>query len=139
VPIFFVHKVTTVQSSEKWRVANHGRSPTFPGTGWANTEFRIFEFRDSVDDDDLYGTKHGGDNASIVETVESRKRRGRPGEPPSRDLQKAFFQQAMAGWENQLIEDAQREAQAVQEAAEAVADGVDGENVVTEEVEVATS
>ncbi|KMP01098.1 hypothetical protein CIHG_01389 [Coccidioides immitis H538.4] len=79
-------------------------SPVWPGTGWANTEFRTYEFTAVIHDDDLYGHKIDGDNASIMETIDSRKRRGRAEAPAPRDLQKQFFVQAMRGWENQLIQ-----------------------------------
>ncbi|KAL1960115.1 hypothetical protein VTO42DRAFT_287 [Malbranchea cinnamomea] len=82
-------------------------STLYEGTGWANTEFRTYEFRDSVDDDDLFGNEVGGDNASIVETSDSRKRRGVSGEAPSRELQKQFFVQAITGWENQMLQNMQ--------------------------------
>ncbi|OJD09453.1 hypothetical protein ACJ73_10301 [Blastomyces percursus] len=105
-------------------------SPTYPGTGWRNTEYRTYTFADSVDQDDLCGRPVDGDNASIVETRESRTRRGRPAEAPSRDLQKEFYVQAMTGWENQILEFAK------QEAAKKVVTAVDieekaGEKVVT--------
>ncbi|KAM5436470.1 hypothetical protein MferCBS31731_005748 [Microsporum ferrugineum] len=86
--------------SEDWQ-----DSILYQGTGWANTEFRTFEFTDSTDTDDLYGNKIDGDNASIRETVDSRKRRGKAAaEPPSREMQKQFFVQAITGWENQAAQ-----------------------------------
>ncbi|EFQ96778.1 phosphoglycerate mutase [Nannizzia gypsea CBS 118893] len=87
------------------KYANGRPSPKWPGTGWANTEFRTFHFTDSADTDDLYGIKIDGDNASIRESVDSRKRRGKTvAEPPSREMQKQFFHQAMTGWETQTAE-----------------------------------
>ncbi|KAK2735014.1 hypothetical protein FQN57_001390 [Myotisia sp. PD_48] len=82
-------------------------STLYQGTGWANTEFRTYHFTDAVHDDDLLGNKHGVDNASVVETMDSRKRRGgtsNPPPPPPREMQKEFFTQAMAGWENQILQ-----------------------------------
>lgn len=96
-------KVTELKPSAS-NYTNVRPSPTYPGTGWANTEFRTYEFTDSVDDDDLYGRKIGGDNASILETSDSRKRRGQSGDAPPRSLQKQFFAQAMTGWENQQLQ-----------------------------------
>ncbi|OAX82876.1 hypothetical protein ACJ72_02773 [Emergomyces africanus] len=85
-------------------------SMLYQGTGWRNTEYRTYTFSDSVDQDDLYGGLVDGDNASIIETPESRTRRGRSAEAPSRDLQKQFFVQAMTGWENQILEFARQGA-----------------------------
>lgn len=98
------NKVTKKQPSPN-NYANGRPSPKWPGTGWANTEFRTFHFTDSADTDDLYGNKIDGDNASIRETPDSRKRRGKTvAEPPSREMQKEFFLQAIAGWETQAAE-----------------------------------
>ncbi|QSS57683.1 phosphoglycerate mutase [Histoplasma capsulatum var. duboisii H88] len=85
-------------------------STLYQGTGWRNTEYRTFTFTSSADRDDLYGRPVDSDNASLVETCESRTRRGIAAEAPSRDLQKEFFVQAMTGWENQLLEFARQEA-----------------------------
>ncbi|KKZ66916.1 hypothetical protein EMCG_07412 [[Emmonsia] crescens] len=85
-------------------------STLYQGTGWHNTEYRTYTFTESADQDDLYGCPVDGDNASILETRESRTRRGRSAEVPSRDLQKQFFVQAMTGWENQILEFAKQEA-----------------------------
>ncbi len=41
------------------------------GTGWANTEFRSYKFKDE-----------NGDNASMIETVNSRERRRGWEKPP---------------------------------------------------------
>ncbi|EEP76259.1 conserved hypothetical protein [Uncinocarpus reesii 1704] len=108
---FFVrstYKVTKKKPSPN-NYTNVRPSPVWPGTGWANTEFRTYEFTSTIHDDDLYGHKIDGDNASIMETVDSRKRRGRAGEPAPRELQKQFFIQAMTGWENQIIQNAAKE------------------------------
>ncbi|PGH14303.1 hypothetical protein AJ79_03125 [Helicocarpus griseus UAMH5409] len=86
-------------------------SPTYPGTGWRNTEYRTFAFTDTVDEEDFYGHRTDSDNASIVETAESRTRRGKPAEGPSRAQQKQFFLQALKGWENQMVEFARLEAE----------------------------
>ncbi|KAK2794036.1 hypothetical protein FQN51_000945 [Onygenales sp. PD_10] len=102
-------------------------STLYTGTGWRNTEFRTYTFSDSIDSDDLYSRPVEGDNATIVETVESRTRRGREGEPPSRDSQKEFFVQAMRGWEDQLVGAAKKEAEKEK------LDLVDGEKVVAQD------
>ena len=137
IPFFATYKVTKKKPSPN-NYTNVRPSPTYPGTGWANTEFRTYEFRDSIDDDDLYGVKHGGDNASIVETVDSRKRRGRDGEPPSREQQKQFFVQAMTGWENQLLQNEQKEQHEVVQEKEPIDVSADGKAVISEEREVTT-
>ncbi|EGE06813.1 phosphoglycerate mutase [Trichophyton equinum CBS 127.97] len=99
-----LYQVTKKQPSPN-NYANGRPSPKWPGTGWANTEFRTFHFTDSADTDDLYGNKIDGDNASIRETADSRKRRGKTvAEPPSREMQKEFFLQAITGWETQTAE-----------------------------------
>ncbi|KAF3484348.1 uncharacterized protein GIQ15_03672 [Arthroderma uncinatum] len=99
-----LYQVTKKKPSPK-NYTNVRPSPTYPGTGWANTEFRTYEFTDTVDEDDLYGNKVGLDNATIRETIDSRKRRGKSVlEPPTRDMQKQFFVQAMTGWENQVAQ-----------------------------------
>ncbi|EEH47547.2 uncharacterized protein PADG_03631 [Paracoccidioides brasiliensis Pb18] len=84
-------------------------SPTYPGTGWRNTEYRTYTFSDLVHQDDLYGRPLGGDNATIQETPESRLRRGKSPEVPPRALRKQFFIQAMKGWENQVLDWAKQE------------------------------
>ncbi|KAF3898386.1 Phosphoglycerate mutase [Trichophyton interdigitale] len=99
-----LYQVTKKQPSPN-NYANGRPSPKWPGTGWANTEFRTFHFTDSADTDDLYGNKIDGDNASIRETADSKKRRGKTvAEPPSREMQKEFFLQAITGWETQTAE-----------------------------------
>lgn len=125
-----VYKVTTRKPSRR-KYANGHPSPAWPGTGWANTEFRTYTFTDSVDDDDLYGRKIDSDNASILETAESRKRRGKSGEPVPRELQKQFFVQAMTGWENQVLHLLEKEA-----AKRTLEVTTDNEKITAEEAEV---
>ncbi|PGH19262.1 hypothetical protein AJ80_04128 [Polytolypa hystricis UAMH7299] len=110
-------------------------SPTYPGTGWSNTEFRTFEFSTTIDKDDLYGRPIEGDNSSMQETLESRKRRGKTGEQASREVQKQLFVQAMSGWENQFMTLLEKEAK-----KETVIEKVNGEEMekveVKEEIQV---
>ena len=80
--------------------ANFRPTPIHPGTGWANTEFRSFQFSDTIDKDGISDGALDGDNATIIETVESRKRRGRSAEAPSRQEQKEFYRQAVKGWDD---------------------------------------
>jgi len=64
-----------------------------PGTGWANTEFRSYQFTDESTEDD-----------SMIETAESRKRRGKEGEAqPSKEEQQRLFKQGMQGWDDQGV------------------------------------
>lgn len=99
-PFFPFSKVTLLPPSPN-NYTNTRPSPTYPGTGWANTEFRSYTFRPGVNDEDLLGKKVGGDNAPLVETEASRLMRGKEVEAPSRELQCQFFNQAITGWNNQ--------------------------------------
>lgn len=92
-----------------------------PGTGWTNTEFRTYEFTDSQDDtSDLEGYPLDGDNASLVETLESRRRRGKDGPAPSREQQKVFYKLGLQGWDDQGLQlsVAEREAAKVPQGKE---------------------
>ena len=60
------------------------------GTGWENTEYRSYTFEANDDMD-----------ASIQETAESRKRRGKTGMQPSRVEQWRLFEMAMQQWEDE--------------------------------------
>ncbi|KAL1997878.1 hypothetical protein VTN02DRAFT_523 [Thermoascus thermophilus] len=76
-------------------------------TGWANTEFRTYEFLDSHGDDDtadLEGYALDGDNASLVETLESRRRRGKDGPAPTREQQRVFYKLGLQGWDDQGLQ-----------------------------------
>jgi broad specificity phosphatase PhoE len=77
------------------------------GTGWKNCETRAYFFED---DQNLAGAgahgeglaeeeEEGVDEARLLETTESRARRGKIGERPSWDRQEELFEEAMAGWE----------------------------------------
>ncbi|KAI1907397.1 hypothetical protein LOZ12_005148 [Ophidiomyces ophidiicola] len=104
----FTYEVTKKKPSPN-NYTNLRPSPVWPGTGWANTEFRTYEFSEAIHDDDLYGHKVGGDNASIIETIDSRQRRGKQDPPNAREQQKQFFVQAMTAWENQILQNAANE------------------------------
>lgn len=73
-----------------------------------------------------------------MEITESRKRRGRDGESPCRELQKQFFVQAMTGWENQILQNAQNAQREAAQKKEAVDVNKKGENAIAEEREVKT-
>lgn len=80
-----------------------------PGTGWANTEYRSFNFAD------LYGpsTKTNGndhannihpvdyENASFIETEQSRNRRGKVEPQHPREVQQELYRSVTQGWEEQ--------------------------------------
>lgn len=74
------------------------------GTGWSNTEYRTYRFTDTVDTEDLEGYTVDGDNASIVETLDSRQRRGKEGPVPSREQQKTFYKLGIQGWDDQGLQ-----------------------------------
>lgn len=65
-----------------------GRGRT-TGTGWANTEFRSYEFIDATGEDG---------NASVQETRESRERRRGTEKPLSADEQRELRASAEKGW-----------------------------------------
>lgn len=69
----------------------------FPGTGWANCEAREYVFEDDVQTQD-------GDDAKLIEVVESRSRRGKTDHAPGRDQQCELFRLAMEGWEKQGLQ-----------------------------------
>ena len=58
------------------------------GTGWANTEFRSYQF-----------TEETGDNASIVETAFSRERRRGTEKPLSKTEQMELRETTHKAWE----------------------------------------
>lgn len=80
-----------------------------PGTGWANTEYRSFNFAN------LHGnstTTNGTDrpintraddyeHASLRETEESRSRRGKVEPQHGREVQQELYRTATQGWEDQ--------------------------------------
>ncbi len=80
----FLHYFT-----EDWADSNK-----FPGTGWANTEFRSYRFKDPQD-------PQNDDNASLVETNESRHRR-RGTEKPLTDTEKMELRETTEkSWETE--------------------------------------
>lgn len=90
------------------------------GTGWVNTEYRTYTFSDETHDVDLEGNSLDGDNASIVETIESRTRRGKEGPTPDREQQKSLYKLGTQGWDDQGLQmsTAEREAAKVPEGEE---------------------
>lgn len=79
------------------------------GTGWKNCEVRSYQFVDELDDTaerDLYQDqgKVGNDPAYLVETTESRRRRGLSHPMPDRKKQKELFWETMTGWEAQGLQ-----------------------------------
>ncbi|OKL56356.1 hypothetical protein UA08_08510 [Talaromyces atroroseus] len=85
-------------------------SSLYQGTGWLNTEYRSYTFSDTIDTEDIEGKKlDDGDDATIIETPESRKRRGKSAEAPSREDQKVYYQQGLDGWEKQGLQPSSKE------------------------------
>lgn len=83
-----------------------------PGTGWLNTEYRTYKFSDTVDTEDIEGQKLSGDDATIIETPESRTRRGKTAAAPSRDEQKVYYKKGIDGWDAQGLQPSQKERKA---------------------------
>lgn len=46
----------------------------------------------------------GGENATLVETPESRRRRGKDGPVPSRGQQRLLYRLGMQGWDGQGLQ-----------------------------------
>lgn len=92
----------------------------FTGTGWVNTEYRTFAFSDEEHKDDLEGYPLDGDNATLTETLESRKRRGKAGPTPDREQQKTLYKIGTQGWDDQGLQlsTAERETAKVPEGKE---------------------
>lgn len=95
-------------------------SSQYQGTGWVNTEYRTYTFSEETHDVDLEGNSLDGDNASIVETIESRTRRGKEGPTPDREQQKSLYKLGTQGWDDQGLQmsTAEREAAKVPEGEE---------------------
>lgn len=90
------------------------------GTGWTNTEYRSYEFCEQHHGDDLEGYEIEGDNASLLETLESRHRRGKNGAHPSREQQKTLYKLGTQGWDEQGLQlsTAERDAAKVPQGKE---------------------
>lgn len=82
----------------------------YQGTGWSNTEFRSYTFSDEDHNADLEGQAVNGDNATLVETAESRQRRGKVGPTPDRAQQKTLYQLGTQSWNQQLSTEEQDSA-----------------------------
>ncbi|GAM34383.1 hypothetical protein TCE0_015r01931 [Talaromyces pinophilus] len=82
----------------------------YQGTGWVNTEYRTYKFSDSIDTEDIEGNKvEGGDDFTIIETPESRERRGKPAQAPSRAEEKVLYRKGIDGWEAQGLQPSSKE------------------------------
>ncbi|KAL4989973.1 histidine phosphatase superfamily [Aspergillus falconensis] len=99
-------------------------SSQFQGTGWTNTEYRTYTFSDNIDLDDLEGNKLGSDNASLVETLESRQRRGKEGPTADREKQKELYKRGVQGWDDQGLQLSTAEREAAKVPAGKEVDGV---------------
>lgn len=69
----------------------------YPGTGWSNCETREYAFQDVIE----IGNEG---QARLVETSESRRRRGKIGQSPDENQQHELFRLAMEGWEKQGLQ-----------------------------------
>jgi broad specificity phosphatase PhoE len=68
----------------------------YPGTGWFNCEARTYVYAEDVMSDD--------EDASLVETTESRQKRGLTHPMGSKAEQVRLFEEAMSGWERQGLQ-----------------------------------
>ncbi|KKK12296.1 hypothetical protein ARAM_001380 [Aspergillus rambellii] len=95
-------------------------SSQYQGTGWTNTEYRTYTFTEKIDLDDLEGYTLESDNASLVETIESRQRRGKDGPMIDREQQKTLYKKGVQGWDDQGLQlsTAEREAAKVPQGEE---------------------
>ncbi|CRG84004.1 hypothetical protein PISL3812_01350 [Talaromyces islandicus] len=87
-------------------------SSLYQGTGWLNTEYRTYKFSDTVDTEDIEGKKLSGDDATIIETPESRTRRGKTPTAPTRDEQRVYYKKGIDGWDAQGLQPSQKEREA---------------------------
>ncbi|KAF9888655.1 hypothetical protein FE257_008413 [Aspergillus nanangensis] len=95
-------------------------SSKYQGTGWLNTEYRTYTFSEEEHRDDLEGYQLDGDNATLVETIESRERRDKSGPMADRDHQRVLYKLGTQGWDDQGLQlsTAEREAAQVTEGKE---------------------
>ncbi|OJJ64283.1 hypothetical protein ASPSYDRAFT_26293 [Aspergillus sydowii CBS 593.65] len=99
-------------------------SSQFQGTGWVNTEYRTYTYSDKIDLDDLEDEKLDSDNASLVETLESRERRGKQGTMADRQKQKELYKNGVDGWNAQGLQLSTAEREAAKVPAGKEVDGV---------------
>lgn len=87
----------------------------YQGTGWVNTEYRTYTFTEESPEFDLVGSPLDGDNASLVETIQSRERRGRSGPTLDRKQQVELYKKGTQGWNDMglHLSTAEREASKV--------------------------
>ena len=76
------------------------------GTGWKNCEVRSYHFVDELENEKERSAYNGGqsDQNYVVETSESRKRRGKEEPMPGREEQERLFLKTMEGWEAQGLQ-----------------------------------
>lgn len=103
-----------------WRSSNLLLS----GTGWVNTEYRTYTYSDKIDLDDLEDEKLDSDNATLVETLESRQRRGKQGPMAERQKQKELYKRGVDGWNAQGLQLSTAEREAAKVPAGKEVDGV---------------
>lgn len=78
--------------SEDWEYADK-----YPATGWVNCETRAYTFENGIDNDD-------DTDAHLIETVDSRRKRGLEDPIISKERQIELFTQAMQKWEDQGLQ-----------------------------------
>lgn len=84
-------------------------STAIPGTGWANTEYRSFNFvhlhgnSTTTNESGAINNAHTDDyeHTTFRETEESRSRRGKVEPQHGREVQQELFRTATQGWEDQ--------------------------------------
>ena len=69
----------------------------FSGTGWENTEYRTYNFEHDF-------SSNSDNEAYLLESAESRKRRGVEHPPPNHDIQREIYHKMMQGWEDQGLQ-----------------------------------
>ncbi|KAA8644257.1 uncharacterized protein ATNIH1004_008456 [Aspergillus tanneri] len=79
-------------------------SSQYRGTGWLNTEYRTYIFSPEFHTEDLDGNTLDGDNASLVETAESRARRGKEGPMVGRRRQSTLYKLGTHEWDEQGLQ-----------------------------------
>lgn len=94
------------------------------GTGWTNTEYRSYVFSEEEDKEDLEGNALDGDNASLVETLESRHRRGKEGPMAPREEQRTLYKLGTQGWDDQGLQLSTAERESAKVPAGKEVDGV---------------
>lgn len=108
--------------SEDWE-----NSAGFPGTGWVNCETRAYAFEYDINNDKDV-------DAHVVETMESRHRRGLDQPMISKDKQGELFVRTMQAWEDQGLQNPMKIGLVDEEVEDC--NRVDDRGIKTEDVAV---